>query len=89
MEIDSTVYPLLTLFKLLKIKPDQKVDVLVLLMLSILVVYLGAGGRTNTSPLFGFPILRFDQAEFTPEELNCRKRLLDIEVCTFVIFFTI
>ncbi|KAA8548778.1 hypothetical protein F0562_000462 [Nyssa sinensis] len=40
--IDSTVYPLLTLFKLLKIKPFQK-------------------------------------AEFTPEELNSRKRSLNLE----------
>uniref|UniRef100_A0A5B7BJ23 SWI/SNF-related matrix-associated actin-dependent regulator of chromatin subfamily A member 3-like 3 n=1 Tax=Davidia involucrata TaxID=16924 RepID=A0A5B7BJ23_DAVIN len=40
--IDSTVYPLPTLFKLLKIKPFQK-------------------------------------AEFTPEELNSRKRLLNLE----------
>ncbi|GAV82378.1 SNF2_N domain-containing protein/Helicase_C domain-containing protein/HIRAN domain-containing protein/zf-C3HC4_2 domain-containing protein [Cephalotus follicularis] len=41
--IDSTIYPLLTLFKLLKITPYQK-------------------------------------AEFTPEELNSRKRMLNLEV---------
>ncbi|KAK3043438.1 hypothetical protein RJ639_002017 [Escallonia herrerae] len=41
--IDSTIYPLLTLFNLLKIKPFQK-------------------------------------AEFTPEELNSRKRVLNLEV---------
>ncbi|PRQ36459.1 putative DNA helicase chromatin remodeling SNF2 family [Rosa chinensis] len=40
--IDSTIYPLLTLFKLLKVQPYQK-------------------------------------AEFTPEELDSRKRLLNIE----------
>ncbi|XP_050373308.1 DNA repair protein RAD5B [Argentina anserina] len=40
--IDSTIYPLLTLFKLLKLQPYQK-------------------------------------AEFTPEELDSRKRLLNIE----------
>ncbi|KAF5771028.1 putative HIRAN domain-containing protein [Helianthus annuus] len=55
--IDTTIYPLLTLFKLLKKSPFQK-------------------------------------AEFTPEELDTRKRALTLEVCLldqyplFVLLFT-
>ncbi|XP_048337339.2 DNA repair protein RAD5B [Ziziphus jujuba] len=48
--IDSTVYPLLTLFRLLKIRPYQN-------------------------------------AEFTPEELDSRKRLLNLEVCGATLLF--
>ncbi|KAH7518617.1 hypothetical protein FEM48_Zijuj09G0190200 [Ziziphus jujuba var. spinosa] len=48
--IDFTVYPLLTLFRLLKIRPYQN-------------------------------------AEFTPEELDSRKRLLNLEVCGATLLF--
>lgn len=47
--IDATIYPLLTLFEMLKVQPFQK-------------------------------------AEFTPEELDSRKRGLQLDVCMPVLW---
>jgi hypothetical protein len=91
--IDSTLYPLLTLFELLKINPYQKVLSLSLSLVYIEILYK----HTSCNDIYilylksfmfrSHYVFCFNQAEFTPEDLHSRKRVLNLEVCmTSVVF---
>lgn len=89
--IDSTVYPLLTLFNLLKNKPFQKVSSTLFFLDYVTILYQ----HTSLVMTFIFTVcllccinsvcVCFNQADFTPAELDSRKRLLNLEVCMIVL----
>lgn len=90
-DIDYTVYPLLTLLKLPKIKtitrgafPLSSVMMLILctcyVMMTAHCIYV-----INIHVVY---VSFFIQAEFTLEELDSRKHLLNLQVCAIMLSFS-